>query len=126
VRVLDAPSIGKVLLTSERGIFELTKQRTVKEIPLPFNMRSNPVMDVAELPASGVVILTTLKGVFVLDADGGVHTIRGGGQYEGSRLGNAYGVIPIRNEMLLAGSNKLFLVVDQSLSGDSVCDRISP
>ncbi len=126
VRVLDAPTIEKVLLTSQRGVFELTKELTVKKIPLPFDVQSNPVTDVAELPASGLVILTTQKGVFGLDAGGHIQAIRGGSQYEGSPLRNAYGVIPIRNEMLLAGREKLFLVVDQGLAGDGVCDRVSP
>ena len=122
----DVPAIGKVLLKSELGLFELTRQNTIKRVSVPLDLKKHRVEGVGEMPASKAVILATSGGVFSMDAEGEVRAVPGGINFEANGAKSIYGVIPVRNEMLLAGAKGLSLVVDESSSRNSICNAVSP
>jgi hypothetical protein len=117
---LAASSIGKTLLYSRRGLFELSAARGIVPVALPFDPKTETINAVAELPASHLVVIITTAGVYALDGAGAITRVPGG-QRVGHSLGQSKGIIPVHNEMLLLGARALFLIADWTLFGDDAC-----
>ena len=120
---VQAPSIGETLLFSERGLFELSADRGIAPVRLPFDPRKETIHEVAELPASHLAVIFTAADIYALDADGTVTRVPGDMQV-GRTLDPNKGVIPVRNEMLVAGARGLFLLADRTLSGNGACAAV--
>jgi hypothetical protein len=118
VRVHEVSSIGKVLLVSERGIFEFTTERRVVPITLPFSPTKGDWLYVAVMPASEVALIFSLEGLFEIDRTSRVRKVP---EIEGG-AGFPIGVIPVRN-IFLAGARSLYLVKDRRLS-PGACQRV--
>ena len=69
VWVYDVRSVGKVLLVSDTGLFELTADRTIRKISTPPAFSFQPIPVVAEMPASGLAILVGSGGVLSLELE---------------------------------------------------------
>ena len=123
VRVYDARSLGKVLLLTTKGLYELTTERTIRRIATPpaFSFERHPA--IAEMPASRVALLLGDAGVLALDTGGQVHPVKGSERYRYSPTGppDPSPFMPKTDELLLIGRNGLFLAVDQNLAVDAVC-----
>ncbi len=118
---LDAPSIGKTLLFSEAGLYELGSDgRTTTPLPLPFDARETPIRSVGELAASRLVLIFTSQNVYAMDRDAVVTSVPGGDKVSPGHEPNK-GVIPERDEMLVADARGLYLVLDRTRAGDAAC-----
>jgi hypothetical protein len=123
VRAYDARSLGKVLLLTTKGLYELTTERTIRRIATPPAFSFERLPAIAEMPASRVALLLGDAGVLALDTGGQVHPVKGSERYRYSptRLLEPPPFMPKTDELLLIGRNGLFLAVDQNLAGDAVC-----
>jgi hypothetical protein len=118
---VDAPSIGKALLFSAGGLYALGPDgRTTTPVLLPFDPKQTPIRSVGELPASRVALIFTTQHVYAMDQDGIVTIVPGGDQVGPGHHHNK-GIIPGRNEMLVAGTRGLYLVVNRTRSGAAAC-----
>jgi hypothetical protein len=109
VRIDELPSIDKVLLTTDRGVFEFTAERSVVPIALPFAATLGDFLTYAEMPASHTGLIFSTRGLFGIDRAGTVQRI------PGTDGGYGLGLIPVRN-VFLAATNSLYLVKDKRLS----------
>jgi hypothetical protein len=123
VKVYDARSLGKVLLLTTKGLYELTTERTIRRIATPPAFSFEWLPAIAEMPASRVALLLGDAGVLALDTGGQVHPVKGSERYRYSPTGplDPPPFMPKTDELLLIGRNGLFLAVDQNLAGDDVC-----
>jgi hypothetical protein len=118
--VYAVPSIGKVILTTARGIFDLSPNGTITRIPVP-NVIDRGFSTIGDMPGSrlGLISPGDGNGIYSLDAHGVVRLIPGSETEAGSSPFR--GVIPIRNEMLVVGLSGLHLLVDRTISGSTGC-----
>lgn len=123
VDVYHLPSIGKVLLISERGLFELRSDLSVRAIETPPGFTFGlPVPEIAEMPASRTALILGQAGVFSLGTDGIPKPVRGAEHYEDTFNRNTAGIIPRREELLLVGRKGLVLAVDEAIAGPGSCN----
>ena len=110
-RVHEMPSIGMVILQTDRGLFELTATHQVEPLRLPFPRGEDGYLSLAlsELPAAHIGLIATRTNLYAMTPDGVVRPIRGGAA---DRYGftTFAGVIPGRNLMLVRGRNSLHLI----------------
>ena len=121
-QVHDLPVVGRVVVTSLRGVFELTQD--LRLVPVAAPVLSPWVTAVVEMPPSGVAAVVSHEGVFALGPDGGLAPVPGG-EVAWSRVAK-HVFLPSRNELLFTGHEGLFLLVDRRLSGAEACGRLSP
>jgi hypothetical protein len=123
VRVYDARSLGKMLLVTNKGLYELTTERTIRRIATPPAFSFAGFAAIAEMPASRVALLLGDTGVLALDTSGQGHPVKGSERYRYSPTGplDPPPFMPKTDELLLIGRNGLFLAVDQNLAVDAVC-----
>ncbi len=122
-----APSVSKSYLWGEMGaMFARETGNRFTPIPIPqdysFSYRrgKDRVEEVQELPASKAVFVFTSTHVFAVDANNVVTEVPGGNEV-GSYRGHFKGIIPVRNEMIIAGRQSLYLLIDRTFSGDQAC-----
>lgn len=120
----DLPSMGIVMVASEKGLFELTREPRLRALdwPHPPDHAARGVPALAEMPASRAAMLIAEEGLFAFDASGLVSRVRGSNP-DLLRSGGAFaGLIPERGAMLLRGRRALHLAVDRRLQGSHACD----
>jgi hypothetical protein len=118
----DLPVVGRVVVTSLRGVFELTQNLRLVPVPVPVPL--SWIAAVVELPPSGAAAVIAEEGAFALGPEGGLAPIPGG-EAAGSRVAK-HVFLPSRNELLYTGDKGLFLLVDRRLSGPDACKRPPP
>ena len=119
----DLPSVGLAVMSSEKGLFELTREPRLEALALPFtaDRPGGGWPYLAEMPASRMALVSVQEGMFALDASGSVRAVRGSNP-DLLRGGSAFaGVIPERGAMLLQGRGALYLGVDRRLEGSDAC-----
>ena len=121
-QVHDLPVVGRVVVTSLRGVFELTQD--LRLVPVAAPVPSPWITAVAEMPPSGVAAVVAHEGVFALGPEGGLAPVPGG-EAAWSRVAK-HVFLPSRSELLFTGHKGLFLLVDRRLSGADACARSSP
>lgn len=119
----DLPSIGRVVVATRNGMFELTKAGTLVALSMPFPADGLPLPDVADWPEAGVALVSTRAGLFTLDSDLKATAVLGGDAVSFGRLNPATGVNPATGEMVLTGSRALFLAVDARRSHNGTCQE---
>ncbi len=113
-----------VVMSSEKGLFELTREPCFKALALPFapDREGGGWPPLAEMPASRMALVSVQEGLFALDASGSVRAVRGSNpDLPGHGFAFA-GVIPERGAMLLRGRRALHLAIDSRLEGPKACD----
>jgi hypothetical protein len=120
-RVYDLPSVGRVVVATRNGLFELTKAGALVELSMPFPVDGLPLPEVTDWPESGVALVSTRAGLFTLDSDLKATPVHGGDAVSFGRLNPATGVNPATGEMVLTGSRALFLAIDAQRSHDGTC-----
>jgi hypothetical protein len=121
--VYDLPSIGRVVVATQNGMFELTKAGTLVPLSTPFPANGLPKPDIADWPDSRVALISTQIGLFTLDADLKASPVLGGDNVSFGRLNPMTGVNPATGEMMLTGHRALFLAVDAQRSHDGACQE---
>ena len=124
----DLPSMGMVVVASEKGLFELTREPRLRALdwPRPLGHAAGRIPALAEMAASRVAVLMVEDGLFALDASGLVSRVRGSNPDLLDSGGAFAGVIPKRGAMLLRGRRALHLAVDRRLEGSHACDAAAP
>lgn len=119
-RVHASDAIGRVLVTSDTGAYELTRTGELPSVLVPFEPGS-PAPSLADMPASGAVIAFTKSGAFAFDRDLRVERLQGVERVSFGWLAGSHGIIPIREEMIVDGGRALFLVIDARIAGEGAC-----
>jgi hypothetical protein len=120
-RIYDFKSIGKVLVVTTRAVFELTDSGKLVPLSVPFRPEAFPRVVMGEMPASKRAVFATTDGLFSIDAEGQIRRVSGNQQPVLPANDTFKGVIPLREEMLVAGRTALHLIVDRRISGDPAC-----
>jgi hypothetical protein len=114
----DLPSIGKVVLKTERGVFELTDRRRFSPLQLPFHV--DPLkFAVADLPAAHVGVISNGNNLYALTRSSAVYPIEGG-SLDSYSFQPFVAVVPGRNAMLIRGVAGMHLIMTSSPAG-TVC-----
>jgi hypothetical protein len=122
VWVYDLPALDKVLIAGAHGLFELTRDDRLVELPLPPGTGTH-VGNVTEMPASHIAVIFTENTVLALDRAGNLTLIVGAGRVEPKFLGfNTVVRIPVREEVFVDAQNGHFLVRDEAITGAGSCD----
>jgi hypothetical protein len=119
-RAYDLASIGRVVVTTQKGMFNLTKDGSLVAVSTPFPADGLPMPDIADWLESGVALVSTRSGLFALDSDLVTKPVLGG-----DKVGYVWrtftGINPGTGEMVLTGAHALFLAVDAERSHDDAC-----
>ncbi|PWR18991.1 hypothetical protein DKG75_18665 [Zavarzinia compransoris] len=115
--IRPAETIGKILIYSERGLFELGPDLRIRPLPPPEGFPAGEaIRDIAEMPASRRVAVITAGGLYTIDAEGRAETVAGGRDHEFPHLPSpAY--LQGRQELLIVAGDRLLLLADEALSG---------
>lgn len=119
----DLPSIGRVVVITRNGLFNLTTDRGLVAVKSPFSTERPFMQTIADWPDSGVALIATRSGLFSLDADLAAKPVPGGAALEtSSSIQSPFtGIDPSTGEMVLTGQHALFLAVDTKRSHDDSC-----
>lgn len=101
-------SIEKTFLYSEEGLFVLDTANSVTAVPIPLMKPKDRIEDVVELPASKAAFIVSSTNVFVLDDMGSLAEVPGGRDVGSYRVDHIRGIIPISNEIIIAGPHSLY------------------
>jgi hypothetical protein len=120
-KAYDLPSIRKVVVTTQNGMFNLTMDGRLVPMPTPFP--ADGWLHLADWPKSGVALVWARTGLFTLDPDLAAKPIQGGDAVGRTSLALSpfTGINPETGDMVLTGSQALFLAVDAARSHDDTC-----
>jgi len=121
-RAHDLPSIGRVVVTTQNGMFELTRDGRLVRMSTPFPADGLPLPELADWPDSGVAVVSARSGMFTLDSDLVAKPIPGGDKV-GFGWHTFTGINPESGEMVLTGSHALFLAIDLQRSHEAACPQ---
>ncbi len=123
VSVHDLKSIGRVLVRSQRHLFELTPQGKLISLDLPFRMSTSLYSGIFDWVASKVALFNSMSGLYAVNSDLKAVAIAGG-EAVGSSYPGAPGAVtmPGTGELLLPGKRGLFLAIDRLKNRDGACD----
>lgn len=124
-RVYDLPSIKRVLLSTQNGMFEITPEGALVSRPMPFSTSGLPSPQLWDWAESGVAVASTHQGLFVLDAHLNASRVSGGEIMGLGWLPFANGTNPGTGDLVLTAKRGVFLAVD-SLRNPDGCRGISP
>lgn len=65
----DLPSIGHVVVITEKGMFDLTKEARLVALEMPFPPERAFMQKIADWPDAGVALVSTRSGLFALSSD---------------------------------------------------------
>jgi hypothetical protein len=119
-KLVQAPSVGKVLLLRQDGLWEKIADRLVP-ISLPFEMPEVGRLGFADFPSVQKLVIFAPAGIFTLDVQGRVEPAPGSRAVASKTQAESKGIIPIRNEMILTGNNALFLLMATDESSRDKC-----
>lgn len=114
-RAVLLPTLDRVLITSELGMFELTRERHLRPLGTPFEQRTElrPGIDrspsIFDAPELGGAVFLSADGVFLLNADEEFLRISGG---EAVGFGAGVEVVATlpSGDLLIKGDEALFLL----------------
>lgn len=115
------PATGLRIFYNASGIFEELDTGDSAALNVPLDPRAEHVLGLMEMPASRATIVFTKRTAYALQHDGKIVEVAGSQYLTDSRLPPQKGVIPVRNEMLVAGPRALYLLADTQVSGKSRC-----
>jgi hypothetical protein len=123
--IYDLQSIGRVIVTSRKGLFELTADGQLVDRPMPFPTEGLAEPAVADWPEAGVAVLSTKSGMFVLDRNLNAEAISGGIQLGFAGWRSPVQPLPSANgtELLLTARPGLFLLIDGTRSSSGACQQ---
>lgn len=123
-RVYDLHTIGRVLLATQSGIFELTRDGRLVDRPMPFPTQGIfPTPEIVDWPRAGVALVATKAGIFVLDRDLAATPVAGGDMINFSGGQFSVGEMPDSGEMILTSRQGIFLAADTQGAGEAACQR---
>lgn len=120
LRVYDLPAIGRVLVVTQKGVFELTSEGALAARPMPFPTDLSFKPSFADWPTAKMALVATQAGIFVLDRNLQATPILGDDQVEDvATLGEIEG----SGDMVLSGRRGVFVAVDGQHAGPETCEH---
>ena len=119
-RVYDLPAIGRVLVVTQRGVFELTIEGALaaRLMPFPTDLPFKPSF--TDWPTAKMALVATQAGIFVLDRNLQATPVLSGDQVDDvAGLGEIEG----SGDMVLAGRRGVFVAVDGQHAGPETCEH---
>jgi hypothetical protein len=122
----DLPSIQRVVVTTQNGMFNLTRDGKLVAMTTPFPADRWLRPQLADWPDAGMALLLARAGLFTLDSALVAKPIQGGDAVGGPSLGFSpfTGINPETGEMVLTGPHALFLAIDAERSHDDACREL--
>ncbi len=120
--VFDLPAFGKTVVAG-KGLFELTANDELLPVSLPETFTDARFSSVFEMPAQGVAVAFSDRGVLTLDFAGNFSRVRGDDKADLRRSSGNYHFIPNRNEILVDALNGYFIVFSERFSGSGACGQ---
>ena len=123
-RAYDLPSIRRVVVATQNGMFDLTRDGRLVATTTPFPGWLRPQL--ADWPDAGVALIWARAGLFTLDGNLVAKPIQGGATLSEppGLLSPFTGINPATGEMVLTASHALFLAVDAERTHDDACRRL--
>lgn len=118
-RIFALTAIGRVLATTQNGLFELTRDGKLVPRTLPAALDpERPTL--VDWPQAGVALLSTKDGIVALDGDLNATPVSGG---ESVRLDwfASHGIIEATGEPLMTDRHNLFVASDRDGAGRHAC-----
>ncbi len=126
-RVYELPSLGRVLISTRNGLFELTREGALFRPSISLPLDSLPEAKLLDWPRAGVALIVTRDGIFALDADLKANPVTHGDQVRLGPLSVSTGFVEATGEPVLSGRQGLFMAVDRlSDSGKDACPPPQP
>jgi hypothetical protein len=120
--VYDLPSIGRVLVTSNAGIFELHSDGQLTRLKMPFGTSSPYGVTLADWKEAGIALAETSDGLYEIDKNLKASLVPGGQDFKNTWLIRMdLGDLLPAKEKVVANLSSLYVVVDTALSGPNAC-----
>jgi hypothetical protein len=118
-RIFALTAIGRVLVSTSNGLFELTRDATLVPRPLPV-VRGSKWPMLVDWAKAGVALLATKAGMVALDDALNEIPITGGESAMSDRLG-FLGFIETTGEPVVADLHRMFIAADRNVAGRDAC-----
>ncbi|WP_454761162.1 hypothetical protein [Caulobacter segnis] len=108
--VVDLPTIGRTLILSRNGLFELTRDDRIVRLEAPFSTGGLPPPLIFNDPRRQAATISAREGLFLLKRDGRFERVRGGSappNFGDERVAS----LPLSGDVLLELDNALWLLV---------------
>lgn len=122
-RMIDLPSIGRMLIVAKTGLFDLSIDGKLTELSMPFPTGGLPGVSLIDWPQSGVAVASTAAGIFVIDQNLNAEVVQGAEWISHGWHNPKIATIAATGELVLASKQGLFLAADRTRSGKEICDR---
>lgn len=120
-KVFSLPSINKVLISSNKGIYELQSNGRIRKLDLGVKNVGPRFTTFIDWPSAGVALLLTSSAIYSLDKMLKTSRVRGGENIKASSVIKE-NYIPILGDVVLATPQGLVSVVNTKKSGGEICD----
>ncbi|HEY8564755.1 MAG TPA: hypothetical protein VIL65_04590 [Beijerinckiaceae bacterium] len=119
-RIYDLSAIGRVVVSTSKGLFELGRDGRLAALRMPFSTEGLSPPDLADWPHGGVGVVSTREGIYLLDRDLNPERAAGG-ELIAAGLQPTLGENPGTGELMLLSSRGLALLVDAERGGGDAC-----
>jgi hypothetical protein len=120
--VYNLSAIGRVVVVTGRGMFQLTKQRDLVPLKMPFSFAGFWNVALADWPDAGVVLADTQNGLFTIDPKLNAMPVAGGEAVKAPAYDfQDLGAFPPLGGRVILNGNSMFVVVDKALSHTDAC-----
>lgn len=123
--VVDLPTIGRTLILSRNGLFELTRDDRIVRLEAPFSTGGLPPPLIFDDPKRQAATISAREGLFLLKRDGRFERVRGGSappKFGDERVAS----LPLSGDVLLDLDNALWLLVSPGSPRWRACAARAP
>jgi hypothetical protein len=120
--VYDLPAIGRVIVVTEAGLYELSREGALIALPTSLPIGGFPGPKFVDWPTAKRALVSTRAGVYVVDQDLRITSVLGGDRVEYNGVGLAYGEVEGPGDAVLVGRDGVFLAVDSEHAGPETCN----
>lgn len=119
-KIVDLPAVGRTLIVSRHGLFELPADDRIIPVAAPFSTGGLPPLSIFDDERRGLAVIHAAEGLFTLDRRGVYRRI------QGPRLGEPgydehVATLSVSGDQLLTLDNALWLLVSPASTRWSIC-----
>ena len=113
--------IGRVLVSSSSGVFEISPEKSVAAVELPFPTAGVPPVRFADWPEADAAFASTADGLFVVDENLNAVRLLDERAFPPAWLEFTAGAMRETGEIALVTKGRMFLAVDTARAGSTAC-----